>query len=205
MHLRQVDIRSANILSFGRCKGSLKQSTVLPTIEVSDAQVEVDRVRGANWSIRANSNVKVTNSVFENGRVQIAGDDSQIRFAFNTFYFPNNEFYIVDCAATASPTNLLTLFENNIFVGGPGDVIRNSRCITNNNILFPQLMNYNGTNIKLDPQFVDAAAGDYRLKATSPAVDAALPSSGLSTTYDFEGAARPQGPSLDIGAFERSP
>jgi hypothetical protein len=45
-----------------------------------------------------------------------------------------------------------------------------------------------------DPLFVNAAAGDYRLQAGSPGIDAGLRLPGINDTY--------QGSAPDIGAFE---
>lgn len=54
-----------------------------------------------------------------------------------------------------------------------------------------------------DPRFLDPVAGDFRLAATSPAVDAAVAGSWLSST-DLTGRARSEG-FVDIGALERGP
>jgi hypothetical protein len=59
--------------------------------------------------------------------------------------------------------------------------------------------NLSGTN----PLFLDALAGDFRLLAGSPAIDAGSPSGAPSV--DIAGTTRPQGPAFDIGAFERVP
>jgi hypothetical protein len=48
--------------------------------------------------------------------------------------------------------------------------------------------------------FVDVAAGDYHIGATSPARDTALAPTDVTT--DFEGLARPSGAASDIGADE---
>jgi len=48
--------------------------------------------------------------------------------------------------------------------------------------------------------FVNAAAGNYRLQAQSPAVDAAVPS---NASVDLEKTARPRGAGPDVGAYER--
>jgi hypothetical protein len=50
------------------------------------------------------------------------------------------------------------------------------------------------------PGFVDAAGGDFHLLPSSPAVDAALPSTRV--TDDYDEAARPAS-ARDLGAFER--
>lgn len=60
--------------------------------------------------------------------------------------------------------------------------------------------------IAADPQFVDVAARNFRVMATSPAVDMAVPSIfGLASTPDLDGTERPQGPKPDIGAYELKP
>jgi hypothetical protein len=51
--------------------------------------------------------------------------------------------------------------------------------------------------------FVDAAAGDYHLRADAPARDAGLAPTGVGA--DFEGTPRPAGPAADIGADELGP
>jgi hypothetical protein len=53
-------------------------------------------------------------------------------------------------------------------------------------------------NIDSDPAFVDAAGGDYRLAAGSPAIDAGTTTG--APTYAIDGARRDSQP--DIGAFE---
>ena len=58
-------------------------------------------------------------------------------------------------------------------------------------------------NITLDPKFVDAENRDYRLQATSPAVDAGAEIAGMET--DLTGRSRPLGGGLDIGAYEYLP
>ena len=56
-----------------------------------------------------------------------------------------------------------------------------------------------GAAVIIDPQFVNPAAGDLRLRSTSPAIDAGAPQ---ALSDDIAGAARPQGAGFDIGAYE---
>jgi hypothetical protein len=56
----------------------------------------------------------------------------------------------------------------------------------------------------LDPRFVDVAAGDFRLGATSPAIDAGDPATSTTDAggLDLGGNPRVQGGRVDLGAFE---
>ena len=74
--------------------------------------------------------------------------------------------------------------------------------ITTGNVEFsatkqPGFAGANG-NISADPQFVDAAGGDYHLAASSPAIDAGT--SASAPAFDLDGGARIGLP--DIGAYE---
>ena len=56
-------------------------------------------------------------------------------------------------------------------------------------------------NVTNDPQFVDAAAGNYRLQATSPCLDAG-DDDGVSWTEDLDGNPRIAFGAVDMGAYE---
>ncbi len=58
-------------------------------------------------------------------------------------------------------------------------------------------------DLRGNPRFVNAAKGDFRLKAGSPAIDAGVKVPGIEK--DLEGAARPQGKGYDLGAYEYRP
>jgi len=52
----------------------------------------------------------------------------------------------------------------------------------------------------IDPLFINPAAGNFRLQAGSPAIDAGV--TLAEVTNDFDGINRPQGSGHDIGAYE---
>jgi hypothetical protein len=58
-------------------------------------------------------------------------------------------------------------------------------------------------NLVRNPRFVDEKAGDYRLRAGSPALGRALP--GYVRVRDLDGRRRPEGRRADLGAYERGP
>jgi hypothetical protein len=55
-------------------------------------------------------------------------------------------------------------------------------------------------NIAVNPLYVNAATQDFHIQSTSPCKDAGITLSNNSV--DYEGTARPQGTSFDMGAFE---
>jgi hypothetical protein len=65
----------------------------------------------------------------------------------------------------------------------------------------PSMVLNNG-NITNNPEFVNAPTADYRLRATSPCIDAGTYLSWMAGAVDLVGAPRVQGSSVDIGPYE---
>ncbi|WP_170061193.1 cellulose binding domain-containing protein [Spirosoma aerolatum] len=99
---------------------------------------------------------------------------------------------------------------NNIFYGKPGEspssVSGSSDIQQNNNLTFSTVGNgYFANNQNIvgqDPQFVDAANGDFRLASSSPAINAGSNTAEQYAAKDILGVDRPQGLGVDIGAYE---
>jgi hypothetical protein len=185
----------------------------------NDGIFEADRTRFSNSSTVGSSSavnalgrrmrVRITNSIFERALLVMSSHDdapdrSEFHVLFSTFVIEGNG------QVCNNPYNYprIALFENNIFVtsGLPSVIVGNpSACTFAGNIIHPQDPDIGGTNIDQDPRFVDLQGKDYRLQPGSPAIDAAVPSSGPGLDHDFAGTPRPQGARRDIGAFEWAP
>jgi hypothetical protein len=59
-------------------------------------------------------------------------------------------------------------------------------------------------NISADPQFVDRAAGNYRLKTSSPCVNAGVNQSWMTNAYDLDGQRRIFFRTVDMGCYENN-
>ena len=129
----------------------------------------------------------------------------------NTAYFNSQspectggEIYTNDCDDV--------LIQNNILVATPDNGINSgvntpaARTTTTHNLHFGgNAETVPGTaTVRADPRFVnptlDWRTADFRLQATSPALDAGLAAGAPAT--DYAGQPRPQGAGVDLGAFE---
>jgi hypothetical protein len=142
------------------------------------------------------TNVSIYNNlVYKNGSSPTAGNAPGIR---------------VDTGATGTKIWNNTLYGNK----GWGIVINNSMTMNTyvqNNIVYGNTLGqiYNaGTNSILDhnlatnPNFVNVTSFDFRLQDNSPAIDAGVILSQVTT--DFRMNRRPQGFAHDVGAYEGS-
>jgi len=133
--------------------------------------------------------------------VFVAESANGVSVANNTFYGcgarKSGRF---GCTVSNSAVNL----QNNIFRVFPGEWYVGVGTVTpsgSNNLCYgidscPSALT---ASVSSDPQFINPAGNDFRLSATSPAID-----KGISTgiTRDLSGAIRPEGGAYDIGAYE---
>ena len=127
-------------------------------------------------------NTFVGRNTYRPGQIILATPTSGVRIENNIFHEPN----------TAA-----IHFENLRFPGASvrynmihGGVTKVGR---------PRGVTFTNNWERTDPRFVGGT--DFRLRAGSPAVDAALPL--IEVSHDAEGTARPQGAGPDLGAYER--
>ena len=105
----------------------------------------------------------------------------------------------------ASPviTNTV-IWDNTATIGGNGMVNGNSaRPVVSYCDIQEQVWSGTG-NISQDPQFTDAAAGDFSLQNLSPGINTGY-SAANNSEVDLTGNPRIMGPAIDMGAIERSP
>jgi parallel beta-helix repeat protein len=88
-----------------------------------------------------------------------------------------------------------------ILIDKPGNTVKNNIAYQNaSGNIDSQVANTLSNNLTTDPNFVNAAAGDFRLQAGSPAINAGVTIREVTT--DFDKRPRPQGTNFDLGAYE---
>lgn len=153
---------------------------------------------------RKSSNITIRNNVFKspanapNWQLFYILQTPNIEIVHNTFINARHRAVYAGDRATN-----LTL-KNNLFYDVPRyyEIEDNSKrgFDVGSNLHFPSANPPSEINgIYADPQFVDSDAGDFRLRATSPAIDRA---ENLGISTDFKRQNRPFGDAPDIGAHE---
>jgi hypothetical protein len=213
-----------SVLETTRCSLALAGANVsLGNSEIAislldDSSMFVDRVHmHGNTShhvsaIGSRIRLLVTNSLFVDVGISIISEDaalpgSDFTMVEDTFVYTANYALQQGCNHPASPY-LSVRWENAIIATlADFDAVRgpNNSCTFINTLLSRHSATPAGTFVA-DPQFVAPATRDFHLKMSSPAVDAATPSTfGLDSKVDLEGRARPYGAKPDLGAYEYSP
>jgi uncharacterized repeat protein (TIGR01451 family) len=108
-----------------------------------------------------------------------------------------NETFLTNCIIWQNTAPDSPVFKSQVYM----DALTSQLIATYSNIQG----GFAGTgNIDVDPQFVDAANGDYRLKAGSPAINAGDPSSTTTTVSDRDLVGNPRiaQARIDMGAYE---
>jgi hypothetical protein len=121
--------------------------------------------------------------------------------AYNNLVY-NGAVGIVVGASTTAYNN--TVY-NQSYVGidaakGTNSVVRNNIAYQNSNNMWTTASGVFSNNLTVDPKFMNAAGGDFRLQSTSSAIDGGAALSEV--VDDIVGTKRPMGRAYDIGAHE---
>jgi parallel beta-helix repeat protein len=130
---------------------------------------------------------QIVNNILRNNIFTKAAKGGVTLYAYNNKIY-NNVFY-------DNTYGLETRFSGNIIRNNIayGNTIQNLADYGSGNTFSHNLVNSN-------PKFVNTAAGDFRLRSDSPAIDRGMALSEVPK--DYAGVLRPQGAGHDIGAYE---
>jgi hypothetical protein len=150
------------------------------------------------------------NSIFNFGRGGIHIEGTDVLVKNNLIYNNGTDEAIAGIFRSNGDKNQTARFYNNTIFGNKGNCIwnnGNAPAISKNNICWQNTSNTirgdGGTssyNLFTDPKFVNAAAKDFRLQSSSPAINAGT--SFPEVTHDFDCNKRPAGGAYDIGVYE---
>ena len=163
------------------------------------------------------SNIAYNNIVWNNGDgVRVDYGASNSRIYNNTVYRTTNTGGWGGISNGSDPSSIVapigTEITNNIIMLASTRGIRNTSprgCLISHNIVYQSAISntYDTTglavlegNIIAEPKFTNPGAFDFHLQASSPAIDAGITLSLVTT--DFEGISRLLDSAYDIGAYE---
>jgi parallel beta-helix repeat protein len=157
-----------------------------------------------------NNGGRVTNVGVTGGIILASGSNN---IAYNNIICGQVNGYGIQIAYTNGGTNN-QVYNNTIYSNDLAGIYIDPTApnsIINNNIIYNNgsgIVDGGATgtvlsnNLTTDPKFVNVSANDFSLQASSPAINAGMTISVVTT--DMKGVARPQGAAYDIGAYEYS-
>ncbi len=165
-------------------------------------------IRGDSVPVTLTNHIIAHNSATRDGGGVYIFDSPAVKLINNTLSNNNQGGGQEGVALLRSslPSMQVTLV-NNIIAGHSVAITVASGCAAalSHNDYYSNTINVYGqsagaTDLTLNPQFVNWAAGDYHLVEESPLVDAG--DNSVKVPHDFEGQVRPGGQGIDIGADE---
>jgi hypothetical protein len=213
-HIGSLTQSSANTISCGDGKLLIDQSLLEMTIagEFGPCHLTVTRtrfesLRDGSVHVTGGQLIMENNLVIHrdgfNDSISVSNLTAGSAIRFNT---------IVNTTATPSDGSALgcdnsIVATSNVFAYNSGHPITGTGCQTRYSVFDDQSMTATGTGnhtAGIDTLFVNRAAGDYHLSASSVARGAAEPGLTTMVTGDFDGNPRPApaGSNADSGAFE---
>ncbi len=105
----------------------------------------------------------------------------------------NGQIVLADPSAPAQ-----VFVDHNLVYGSKKCSLDFPNCVELSNITNSRIYG----NVTADPKFADLPSPNLHLLSGSPAVNSGVTLSAQGVTVDFDGVARPQGGSYDLGAYE---
>jgi parallel beta-helix repeat protein len=160
---------------------------------------------------QANSNILRNNAIHDNAFVDVSSagiilSSGDGNLAYNNIIRNNSYGISVNYRATNSKVYNNVLYANTYYgidvgAGSTAAAVKNNLTYGNGyTILDAGSGTAMSNNMMTDPQFVNSLANDFRLQSSSPAINAGVTLTEVTT--DFNGVARPQYGAYDIGAYE---
>ena len=164
------------------------------------------------------NNIYRYNSIHDNGQtiapyntacgILIHGNGSNNQVYGNLIYNNPRGYGIMVSSGTNTKIYNNTVYNNGADVGaanigifgGTAAVVKNNIAYGNNSIINDGTGTSLSNNLITDPKFVSLSNYDFHLQSTSPAINAGV--SITEVTTDIDGTPRPQGGAFDIGAYE---
>ena len=176
-------------------------------IDISRCVISANEAVQSGGGIRCKHNILLSDSL-------IAGNRAELRGGGGVYGGLSGNSHVVNCTITENWARWgggaqIASIINSIAYGNSANAINQDispSCLAAYTCSPDLITGVNG-NIKTDPQFVDPTAGDYRLLATSPCIDAGINAFVLSA-FDLSGAPRIADGDLDghaavdMGAYE---
>jgi hypothetical protein len=158
------------------------------------------------------------NDAGSDGGAMKVGPESSVK-VLNCTFFGNDANYggAISCNGSSSATLINSIFWGNTASNGHEIVVLNNSSVTVSysdiqggqpEVFVDGTSSLNwvpGTNINLDPLFVNTAGEDFHLQYGSPCISAATASDPDLPLTDYEGDPRVVGPAPDMGADEFMP
>lgn len=199
---------------------------VISGLIIEDNILYANRNNGLNMDGVQDSVIR-NNLIYGNGRhalrvyqIDASAGPARLTIVNNTFVTSSSSGWAIKLSEDAGGHVIF----NNILLGTSGSLcVGNTNLVSNNNAVVDRFSldneantiqlatwrtgtqnDFNSFTTSSTALFVDPNNADYSLNGTSPAMDRGVPSlSGISAPVtDLNGAARPQGPGFDIGAYE---
>ncbi len=171
-----------------------------------------------NVSVTADNNIVEGNQIYSNAVLSASAPGILVDYGSGNLVFNNivlankNGIQVGNPFSTAATASNSKIYNNTIYNNQPGvgiDVfVSSSQAEVKNNIVYKNggtignkgAGTVSSNNLVTDPQFVDEAGSNFKLQATSPAVNQAVLL--VQVPNDIVGVTRPQLGTPDIGAYE---